>query len=62
MLATLPLMSSRSYHGCDDPRLPDSFRCFECRLRDTQASVVKGEALIKEYALKYADLALFRYA
>ncbi|KIM33115.1 hypothetical protein M408DRAFT_325939 [Serendipita vermifera MAFF 305830] len=50
------------YHGTRDPRLPDSFRCFECRLRNTQASVVKGEALIKEYVSKYAELALFRRA
>lgn len=49
-----------SYHGAKDPRLPDSFRCFECRLRNTQASLVKGETLIMEYVLKYAELALFR--
>lgn len=52
---------SYRYHGCKDPRLPENFKCFECRLRATQASVILAESSIKQYLVKYADLALFRY-
>ncbi|KAG8811625.1 DNA binding protein [Serendipita sp. 399] len=56
------VLDSSRYHGRDDPRIPAVFKCFECRLRSTQASVVMGETSLKEYILKYSELALFRRA
>lgn len=50
------------YHDSEDPRLPRSFKCFECRLRASQASLITGESFIREYVLKYRELALFRRA
>ncbi|KAG8798589.1 DNA binding protein [Serendipita sp. 398] len=53
---------SSRYHGSNDPRIPTVFRCFECRLRSTHASIIIGETSLKEYILKYSELALFRRA
>ncbi|KAG8859000.1 DNA binding protein [Serendipita sp. 411] len=53
---------SSRYHGSNDPRIPTVFKCFECRLRSTHASIVIGESSLKEYILKYSELALFRRA
>ena len=48
------------YHSDEDPRLPETFKCFECRLRGDPAIGLFSERKILEMIAKYKDLALFR--
>ena len=48
------------YHSEGDQRLPETFRCFECRLRGDPAIGLFSERKVLEMIAKYKDLALFR--
>ncbi|GJJ12301.1 hypothetical protein Clacol_006542 [Clathrus columnatus] len=52
-----------SYHSSNDDRLPSTFWCFSCRLRnDPEIEILDSRNLTSEYITKYKDLCLFRRA
>lgn len=48
------------YHSTRDPRLPDEFACFDCRVRaDPSWELIKVE-LYSSVIVKFRELASFR--